>query len=877
MTAPAPMDPARWRAVRGLLDQALDLDGDARTAFIAAIADADLRADVARLAARAEQADAPVDRPAQALAASVLAGGSSPRDWDREQIGRRIGAYVLDDLLGAGGMGTVYRAHRVDGRFEQTVAIKLVLTAHRGLRERFRKEQEILAGLRHPAIAQLIDGGEAEDGTPYLAMEYVDGEPITDYCRGNLPDVGGRVRLMLRVAGALAHAHRNLVIHRDIKPSNILVTADGHPKLLDFGIAKLVGEERFRQVTAQRLGPMTPAWAAPEQFRGQAVTVATDVYQFGMLLYRLITGRMPFKADPDDAMAWGNAVIEDEPITLGRALAAARRGDGQRTAGAVRTLDRDVDRDLDAIVRTALAKHPAQRYPSMDAMVSDLEAFLDGRPVQARRGGSLYVAGRFVRRHRIAVGAAAAAVLGLFGLTGYSLHQARVAEREAERARVAMAYVTEVFIAADPASAGGVALSAEALLDSAARKVGPMLEAHPELRGPLATLMGSAYFNMGAVARSRDLLDQAVASIRADPSIEPLARAATLERAASAAYRSGELEVAHAYLDEAEPLAVGDSAEAYRVRDAIADVRWDLARDAGESALSLAIAERAIAALESAPRELGEARLPRALQRRGVSLKDMRRFDESESELRRAVATATAHYGPTHLRTLLARQSLGWSLVGRGEPAAGLAELEPVGEQLRALFGKASFHYGSNLFNRALAYESLGDPRRAIELFREAASAYADSTASATSQVGWAFLNVADILAAQSDHEGARAAYAEVESAWRTSIPEDAPIRVVLYASIARNELALGDLAAATRNADRSLGLARKHDGESTAVADALALTAEIAQARGDRARATVTWNDAAEMLARVSPGDAARAAAWRGAARGAADGQAAE
>jgi serine/threonine-protein kinase len=872
MNAPAPMDPARWRAVRGLLDQALDLEGEARAAFIAAIADAALRADVARLAERAEQTDALVDRPAQALAASVLAGGSSPRDWDREQIGRRIGAYVLDDLLGAGGMGTVYRAHRVDGRFEQTVAIKLVLTAHRGLRERFRKEQEILAGLRHPAIAQLIDGGEAEDGTPYLAMEYVDGEPITEYCRGNLPDVGGRVRLLLRVAGALAHAHRNLVIHRDIKPSNILVTTDGHPKLLDFGIAKLVGEERFRQVTAQRLGPMTPAWAAPEQFRGQAVTVATDVYQFGMLLYRLITGRMPFKADPDDAIAWGNAVIEDEPITLGRALAAARRADGQRTAGAVRTLDRDVDRDLDAIVRTALAKHPAQRYPSMDAMVADLEAFLDGRPVQARRGGSLYVAGRFVRRHRLVVGAAAAAVFGLIGLTVYSFEQARTAAREAERARAAMAYVTEVFIAADPASPGGVALSAEALLDSAARKVRPMLESHPELRGPLATLMGSAYYNMGAVARSRDLLEQAVASIRADASVDAVARAATLERAASATYRSGELDTAHAYLAEADPLAVGESAEAYRVRDAIADLRWELARDAGESERSLAIAEAALAALASAPEEMRVARVPRALQRRGVSLKDLGRFDESEAVLRSAVASASAHYGPDHLRTLLARQSLGWSLVGRGEPAAGLAELEPVGEQLRALFGRTSMHYGSNLFNRALAYERLGDDARSIELFREAAAAYADSSASATSQVGWAMFNVAGILARNADHGRARTAYAEVESAWRTSMPEDAPIRITLHSEIARNDLALGELAAATRHADRALGLARTLESESTTLAGVLALNAEIAQARGDRARAAVIWNDAAAMIERVSPASAELADGWRKAARSATD-----
>jgi hypothetical protein len=861
------MDAERWRAVRKLLDGALDREGEERAAFLDGIADAGLRADVVRLLGKHEETT-PLDRPVVDLVAPAMANESQGRDWDREQIGRRIGAFELDELLGSGGMGTVYLAHRVDGRFEQKVAIKLVLTAHAGLRDRFRKEQEILAGLRHPNIAQLIDGGEAEDGTPYLAMEYVEGVSITDYCRDHLPDVEGRLRLMLRVAGALAHAHRNLVIHRDIKPSNIVVTRDGHPKLLDFGIAKLVGEERFRQVTAQRIGPMTPQYAAPEQFRGQPITVATDIYQFGVLLYRIITGRLPYDANPDDAHAWGRAVVEHDPVTLGRALAQVRRGqDAPTTREAVRTLGRELDRDLDAIVRTALAKETNARYGSIDAFVADLEAFLDGRPVQARHGGTLYHASRFVRRHRIGVAAAALAAIGLLGLSLYALQQSRQAQAESARARAAVAFVHEIFRAADPANGRGGVRSATDVLEAAARQIEPTLKQQPELRGPIAAVMAGAFFNMGDVRRAQDLIEAAIRDLRDTPGTPRLELAAALERGAAIAQRNGQLQQSENWWHDAEKLAHGDDPAALHLRDGLANTRWNTVRDGGDQKVALAVAEAALANAEAAPAEDRDRLRQRALNRVGVSLKDAGRYDESEAAFRESLRLARALYGDGDYRTLRARQSMGWMLIGRGEPARALAELEPVGERFRELFGERSQDYGNNLYNRALAYRALGQTDRAYDSFRAAAEAYAASASSGAAQIGWALWNASGILSERGDHVAARRLLDEIEDNWRDSIAEGARVRGAFYASVARNRIALGDLAEAERYADRAHSLLVSLDGESVDVAEALALTAEVALARADTPRALARYREAMSMLERIAPDRTDLRDAWRAAA----------
>lgn len=858
------MDAERWRAVRKLLDGALDCEGDERAAFLDTIADEGLRADVVRLLGKHEETT-PLDRPVVDLVAPAMANDSRVRDWDREQIGRRIGAFVLDELLGSGGMGTVYLAHRVDGRFEQKVAIKLVLTAHAGLRDRFRKEQEILAGLRHPNIAQLIDGGEADDGTPFLAMEYVEGVSITDFCRDHLPDVEGRLRLMLRVAGALSHAHRNLVIHRDIEPSNIIVTRDGHPKLLDFGIAKLVGEERFRPVTAQRIGPMTPQYAAPEQFRGQPITVATDIYQFGVLLYRIITGRLPYDANPDDAHAWGRAVVEHDPVTLGRALTQVRRGnDAPTTRDAVRTLGRELDRDLDAIVRTALAKETNARYGSIDAFVADLEAFLDGRPVQARHGGSLYHASRFVRRHRFGVAAATITAVGLIGLSLYALQQSRQAHAESERARAAVAFVHEIFRAADPANGRGGAHSATDVLEAAASQIEPTLKQQPELRGPIAAVMAGAFFNMGDMRRAQDLIDAAIRDLRDTGATPPLELAAALERGAAIAQRNGRLHPSELWWKEADALARGNDPVAVRIRDGLANTRWNTLRDNGDEAGALVVAQQSLENAEAAPEAERDRLRNRALNRVGVSLKDVGRYDESETAFRESLRLARQLYGDDDYRTLRARQSMGWMYIGRGEPARALAELEPVGERFRELFGERSQDYGNNLYNRALAYRALGQMDRAYDSFRAAAEAYAASAASGASQIGWALWNASRILSERGEHKAARRLLDEIEDNWRDSIAEDARVRGPFYSSVTENRLALGDLAEAERYADRAHSLLVRLDGESVDVAIALALTAKVANARNDVPRALARYREALAMIERVAPERSALRGAWQ-------------
>ena len=306
--------------------------------------------------------------------------------------GGPCGPYRLVRLLGSGGMGDVYLAERADGEVEQQVAIKFLRPrADRpAWRERFLKERQLLADLSHPAISRMIDAGGAGDRRPYLVMEYVDGQPVDLYSKGK--DLGAQLGLFLAVCDAVSYAHRRLIIHPDLKPSNILVDASGRPKLLDFGIAKLLDEEGDPTQTVERL--MTPGYASPEQLRGASQTTATDIYSLGAVLYRMLTGRSPHESDESSASAM-------EVITGAREIPAAR------------SLNRDLPGDVDAILRKALRREPEERYVSVDALTDDIRAFLELRPVQARSGDAWYRARKFMRRHWLPVAAAAVTITGL--------------------------------------------------------------------------------------------------------------------------------------------------------------------------------------------------------------------------------------------------------------------------------------------------------------------------------------------------------------------------------------------------------------------------------------------------------------------------------
>jgi eukaryotic-like serine/threonine-protein kinase len=373
------------------------------------------------------------------LAAHDEAGGflSRPVGLDGDEAGapvpQRIGPYQILDTIAHGGMGTVYRAVRDDDTFRKTVAVKLVRGRHSdSFERRFRQEREILAQLQHPNIATVLDGGTTQDGQPYLVMEYIDGQPITSFCAAHGMGTMARVTLFRSVCDAVQYAHQNLIVHRDIKPGNVLVDAHGVPKLLDFGIAKLLasGVDPDVAPTATVLPLMTPEYASPEQVKGQTITTPSDVYSLGVLLYELLAGRRPYEVRTDSLEAIVKAVCETEPPSPSETVTGATRPDRALPAAS------ELRGDLDTIVLKALRKDPERRYRTAHDLSEDLRRHLEGLPVAARADTLGYRAGKFVRRNRAAVAAAALVAASVVAGIVTTIRQARIAEtnrRQAEQ------------------------------------------------------------------------------------------------------------------------------------------------------------------------------------------------------------------------------------------------------------------------------------------------------------------------------------------------------------------------------------------------------------------------------------------------------------
>ena len=422
-----------WPEVRKQLDELLKLQAaeiDARLAEITR-ENPELGRDLASLVAH--------DRAARA-GPGFLERPSTP---PIAATARRVGPYELERELGRGGMGAVYLARRADGAFERRVAVKLIqhgVTDERVL-ERFRRERQVLANLEHPGIARLIEGGATDDGTPYLVMEHVEGVRIDQHCDNERLPVRARIELFLKVCDAVQHAHENLVVHRDLKPQNILVGANGDPKLLDFGIAKLLDPEKTSaapEVTIGLARAMTPSYASPEQVAGRPITTASDVYSLGVVLYQLVTGALPYKVDTASAIEIERIVCEAEPTRPSTAV--RQRGETDtatalRRMATARTLARTLSGDLDRILLKALRKEPRLRYASADKLAEDLRRHLAGLPVSAQADTTAYRLSKFVRRNRTGVAAAGLVLAALVGGLIVSWMQYRRAEsaRLAER------------------------------------------------------------------------------------------------------------------------------------------------------------------------------------------------------------------------------------------------------------------------------------------------------------------------------------------------------------------------------------------------------------------------------------------------------------
>jgi serine/threonine-protein kinase len=507
------MDNARWQRLLDLFAQARATKGDDREQLLREVTrdDPDLTAELRSLLLADQEPGFMDEMGARLTPVSKMLAASVPD---------RVGPWRIISELGRGGMGVVHLAERADGHFEQRVAIKLIETSNAGdpLHRRFLAERQILAGLAHPNIARLLDGGIADDGRPWLAMEFVDGLPITEWCDRHGLDLRARLRLFADVCAAVQHAHQKLVIHRDIKPSNILVSADGRVHLLDFGIAQLVAPSLHAEAA---IGPdvraMTPEYASPEQVRGDALTTATDIYSLGALLYVLLTGRLPYRVSRGSLSEMTNAICDEE---VERPAARAAQGDvdaASRGTTAER-LARELRGDLDGIVLLAMRKEPGGRYVSADALREDIERHLAGQPVMAHHGGHRYRLSKFVRRHRVEVGALALMMGGLLAGLTIAVGQGRRASRERDRAELARAqsqgvseFMLELFRTGDvedTLTASG--LTALDLLRRGAARANALSD-QPAVQARLLDVVGQMSLNLGQLDDAQRLLEQAVA------------------------------------------------------------------------------------------------------------------------------------------------------------------------------------------------------------------------------------------------------------------------------------------------------------------------------------------------------------------------------
>ena len=517
----------RWPEVDKLFARALEEPVERRPRFLADACgdDLDLLRTLSDLVTASGRAELGLAVPGDEFLRQAFSHPADLAAVPARTTGDLIGRYRLVRELGRGGMAIVYEAERADGTYDQRVALKLLrrgVDSADGAR-RFHVETRALSSLTHPNVARLLDAGTTEDGYPFLVMELVEGEPVTDWADRHRVPVSERLALFLQIADAVSVAHQHLVVHRDLKPSNVLVGPDGRVKLLDFGIAKLLEPEG---VADTETGPttrwMTPGYASPEQVLGRTVTTATDVHGLGVLLYELLAGRRPFGAEGLTGFELDKAVCEQTPPRLSSVVAGSLTvAAGRRTAP--EKLARLLTGDLDAIVSKALRKEPGERYASVLAMAKEIQRHLAGFPIEARAGLRAYRVRKFVRRHWLSVGAAGAMAavllgssLGLWRLQAATARAAARATEEAENARLVTGFLADVFRGRNPEQAPGDTITARDLLAWGLERVESEFAQRPALQAGLFQVLGSAYANLGLLDQSIELHRRAVELTRAE-------------------------------------------------------------------------------------------------------------------------------------------------------------------------------------------------------------------------------------------------------------------------------------------------------------------------------------------------------------------------
>jgi serine/threonine-protein kinase len=650
---------------------------------------------------------------AQELFAEAIAAGPSERA--RSDIGLVIGSFRLAERIGQGGMGAVYRAERDDGAFTQRVAVKLIDAALRSpeVSRRFRAERQILAALQHPHIVTLLDGGFVEDGRAYLVMELVEGVRVTDYCVERELPLADRLRLFRDVCAAVQEAHQHAIVHRDLKPENILVTSDGVVKVLDFGIAKLLEEPYDSPHTMTGVvQPLTPNYASPEQLRGLRVTVASDIYALGVMLYELVAGVRPYETSERTLDEVLDIVASRDPSRPSSTDVGHRRLPYDR---------RLLRGNVDAIVSKAMSKEPARRYGSARELADDIDRHLSGQPVLAREPSFGYVALTFARRHRAAVAAAAVAALALtggtvaatIGLVRANRAEAR-ARQEATTAQHVSEFLTGLFGASDPNARGSTTL--RELLDRAAGRIEPSLENEPRVQANLFATLSHVYGSLGAHAEAVALSEKAVA-IADSMKEETLNTAEALLTMGRSLQIQGQFDRARASYERALAIRTrlegADAIAVATILNNLGSLHGQLERyDEG-----IAAHRRALAIQERLHKE---ERLIASLMGLATIHSHKREYEAALELDRRVLAIEERYYGLEHATTAGAFENVGWDLKELNRPAEALPNAERSIEIRKKTIGpnhpQIAFSY--ELLGRV--HEAMGNTGDAFTALREA-------------------------------------------------------------------------------------------------------------------------------------------------------------
>jgi len=828
----------RWRLIEALFDEAAELPAAERAGFLsrACGTSLELRREIDSLLAADGKAAGLLARPA------VFAAAPLPRVL---LAGQMLGHYRVEAEIGEGGMSTVYLAVRADDLYQKKVAVKVLgYGAERSdLIARFRAERQILASLDHPGIAHLLDGGTTDDGRPYLIMEYIEGMPLDQYCDQHRLGLDARIDLFRQVCAAVEYAHQNLVVHRDIKPSNILVGADGVPRLLDFGIAKLLEGAVLpgtieATMTGQRL--MTPQYASPEQVEGGAITTATDVYSLGVLLYVLLAGRLPYRLQANQGESLERAVVEQDAerpsAAIGRTTAEQTPRPSDRVHADGPTLEalsearglrpqqlrRKLSGDLDNILLMALRKEPHRRYASVGLLSEDLRRYREGQAVAARPDTLRYHVRKFVGRHKVGVGVAATGLAVILGLAATMTMQAvRLAHQrdeilaERDKALAVRGFLEEVFAGSDPGEARGETVTAREILDKGAARVMAKIKDQPETQAALALAIGKVYMSLGLNDRAQPLLQQSLAQRQRLYGDAHLDVAESLLVLSVLEQNRGEFAAAEASQRKAlriQRLQLGD--EDRRVGDTLMDLSVTLLALAkyaeAETVLrqALAIHRKTPGVHEDVAYDLNN--LASVLRRTG-------RLAEAETTYREALTVARSVFGPAHPQLTRTINNLAVVLIDEGDLSGAEPLMREALAMTRKLFGTEHPDIAVQLSNLASLLGARGDDDGWVAMARQALEMRRKLFGPDHEQVAMSLDNLGRALAQKRDFPSALQLYEDALRIQRKVYGNEHPRVADVLGDLAELFLSQGDPRSAESFAREALEVRRKTLGEDHA------------------------------------------------------------